>query len=229
MRTQSHTFGRRNAPKTQNFADLRTLLRWDRSTRERGWFGSRPAHRFALVGRAERRSRYPRHSRRGFKLVETLVSMAILSIAAAGLVRLHSSIVRGIASSEDMSVAMDVAAQRLEELVPLGPTGIPNCVAATPPGCAAGGRQTLEIALTDVIWNGGTFNCSRWVDSADVPMVGGVAIPAGSRFRVDTQVQDHAGTQQNAGARVLTISVCWEDLDSQVRQVQNARLLVPGV
>lgn len=152
------------------------------------------------------RRRPPRPNARGFKLIEVMVSIGILGIAIAGLIRLHSALVRGVARSQMVSIALDVAAQRAEDLVTLGPTAAPACAGA--PGCQAAGMSAFAADLSPA----GSFPCTDRVDP----------------FRIDTVVTDHpSGFQPDA--RLVTVSVCWQDVGGAVRQVQTRRLLVPGV
>jgi len=52
-------------------------------------------------------------------------------------------------------------------------------------------------------------------------------IPAGSRFRVDTVVNNHPDLTQFPEGRLVTVSVCWLDIANDVRQVQLRRYVVP--
>ena len=147
--------------------------------------------------------------------------MAVLAVSATMLVQLHRSVIRGIARSDDVSIALDIASQRIEELNVQGADAAPACVGAAT--CLVDSDN-----FTGVLAPAGTFACTTFVDSAPVPMSNGTPQPVGTRFRVDTVVQNHPDITQLAGARLMTVSVCWRDIANNVRQVQSRRLLVPG-
>ena len=180
------------------------------------------------------RRRRPRPGSEGFKLLEVLVAMAVLMIASLGLLQLHGTIIRGIATSEDFSVALDVANQRLEELVIVGANELPVCAAGVNgAGCqfGVGSSQFQPPIATDA----SGYLCTRFIDSTEVIMANGSPIPATSnfdpanpvRFRVDTVVQDHPDPALFPEGRLVTVSVCWIDPANQVRQVQSRRYVVP--
>lgn len=176
---------------------------------------------------APRRLRVPSRGTRGFKLLEVLIAMAVLSISAAGLVKLHSTVVRNIARSEDISVAMDIASTRGDQLALLGTDGVPACGPGA--GCVAAGLggflpQLAGSALPD----GTPYSCTKFVDAADVHLANNTEQPAGTRYRVDASIDPHPDAVQ-PGAQIVTVSVCWMDLAQVVRQVQVKRVLVPGV
>jgi hypothetical protein len=179
------------------------------------------------------RTARPRRGRAGFKLIEVMVASAVLMIGSIGLLQLHGTIVRGIASSEDFSVALDVANQRLEELVIVGATALPVCTAGlNGPGCqpSIGAVQaTTNVYTPPIADDPSGYACTRFVDSTEVIMatVPPTPVPAGSRFRVDTVVQAHPDPGLFPDGRLVTVSVCWFDLSNQVRQVQSRRYVVP--
>ena len=174
------------------------------------------------------RTRGPRPGSEGFKLLEVLVSMAILMIASVAIVRLHGTIIRGIASSEDASMALDIATQRLDDLSIIGATSLPVfTVGVNGAGCQVGigsDQYSAELAADP-----GGYPCTRRVDSAQVIMANGNEVPDGTRFRVDTAVEAHPDIGQFPEGRIVTVSVCWEDIAADIRQVQVRRYVVPEV
>ena len=159
-------------------------------------------------------------------MIEALIGMAVLSISATGLIKMHSTVVRNIATSEDISVALDIASTRADQIALMGAENAPACVGVV--GCQNGGATDF---LTDLLPAGG-YQCTKWVNSADVPEGGNTIIAGGtqatSRYRVDAVVAAHPDAVQPQ-ASVASISVCWQDVTGQVRQVQLSRVLVPGI
>lgn len=160
--------------------------------------------------------------------------MAVLMIASLGLLQLHGTIIRGIATSEDFSVALDVANQRLDELAIVGTAGLPVCTAGVNgPGCQFGvGSNQYQPQIINAPTG---YLCTRFVDSAEVIMANGAPVPSTAnfdpnnpaRFRVDTVVQAHPDPALFPEARLVTVSVCWTDPSNQVRQIQSRRYVVP--
>ena len=52
---------------------------------------------------------------------------------------------------------------------------------------------------------------------------------ASGRFRVDTSIDVPTGSAQQAGALVVTVSVCWSEDGRTIRQLALERMLVPEV
>ena len=174
--------------------------------------------------------RRPRAGSEGFKLIEVLVAMAVLMIASMGILRLHGTIIKGIAASEDFSVALDVAGQRLEDLVMVGAENLPVCPVPGPgPGC----RATMTAFQPELGASTNGYACTRYVDSPELLMANGAFVPQGtadnSRYRVDTSIEGHPDTTLFPEGRLVTVSVCWLDPANQIRQVQARRYVVPGV
>jgi len=155
--------------------------------------------------------------------VELAVATGILGVGLFGLTQLHGSAIGGVARSEGIAGANEVAAQRAELLSTLDADDVAACTGAV--GCMQLGGGAFLPRLASA----GGFPCTRWVDGADVPDPGGMLSAEGVRFRVDTVVADHPDPARQPRARLLTVSVCWQDKHGTVRQVQTQRLLVPGV
>jgi type II secretory pathway pseudopilin PulG len=161
---------------------------------------------------------------RGFKILEVLIGLAVLTISATGLAYLHTSVASGLESSSDISAALDIATQQIEELAALGANPLPSCVRVgpSPPRCALN-RRNFETALSSP--------CTINVSGPDVPFAGsGSYQPAGrTRYRVDSVVWEHDDPTAQVGGFILSVSVCWEDIKGNVHQVQARRMLVTGV
>ncbi len=152
-----------------------------------------------------------------------MIVLGLLGISAGVLVELHGSVVRGIEQSEDISVALTIANQKAEEVATMGFEAAPGCR-----GPAAGCRvdnNTIDPNVIPPDPNG--FACTRQVESADIPAANMGPGPVGGQYRVDTTVDPHPDPNQ-PNAQVVTISVCWQLLNGQVRQVQAQRMVVSG-
>lgn len=166
--------------------------------------------------------RRPNRRCAGFSLVEIAVASGVLGIGLVGLVQLHTSATRGVVLGESLSRAGEVASQRAEFLATMDPGDLPGCQG--PPRCMEG----AGAAFTQPLGPAGAFECTRWVDKADVPRSDGSQAQEGLRYRVDTVVSGHPDFARQRKAQLLTVSVCWADRSGRVRQVQTRRLLVPG-
>lgn len=142
--------------------------------------------------------------------------MAVLGITAAGLMSLHVGAVRGIAESGSISLAMDLANQRVEELSTEGDVALAarGCPAALV-GCGLD-RPNPEAAMAA---------CSGRAGAGTVPDAANVPSNTGNKYRFDTQVTPLAGAQ--AGGQLVTVSVCWREVSGVVRRVQSRRIVAP--
>ena len=125
-------------------------------------------------------------------------------------------------------MALDVAGQRLEDLVMAGAENLPVCPAPGPgPGCRATmtafqpelehrqmGKLVLDMSILQSL-DGKRHSSLRPADN--------------SRYRVDTSIEGHPDTTLFPEGRLVTVSVCWLDPANQIRQVQARRYVVPGV
>ena len=156
-------------------------------------------------------------------MIELVFAAGILGVGLAGLVHLHRNAVTGVARSDTIALATEIAHQRSEFLATMHSDDVPGC--SGPVRCRTPGGQAFEAPLSAV----GGFECTRWVDGADVPEANGVTSAQGVRFRVDTVVGSHPDPLRQSSARFVTVSVCWVDRIAQVHQIQTRKLVIPGV
>lgn len=172
------------------------------------------------VGRRRRRASA------GFSIVEALIAAVVLGVGLMGIVRLHQSALRGLASSSAASYAMDIATQRAEFLAAMPAASLPACAYATwadPHGCRG---ATDQFSAPKGI-------CSRWVSDGYVPMPDGTfpaafsaateaaAAAATLPYRMDEWI---APSPNRPNTRVIEVYVCWRDEAGQIRQVMTSRM-----
>ncbi|MBK6684041.1 MAG: prepilin-type N-terminal cleavage/methylation domain-containing protein [Deltaproteobacteria bacterium] len=162
----------------------------------------------------------PRSGRRGLTLVESMITAVVLGIGVMGLVSLYGTAGRGVTVSRDQTSALELARQRLERLSTASVDDLPAC--GGPPSC----RQNLST-FANPKGAVGTYPCTQFVDGMDgtAPAVG----QASGRFRIDTSIDVPSGSAQQAGALVVTVSVCWSEDGRTIRQLALERMLVPEV
>jgi Tfp pilus assembly protein PilV len=160
----------------------------------------------------------------GFKILEAMISVALLAVGALGLAELHTMAIGGMYAGGRQSVALDIAQQLADQMQGRGAAAAPNCGGSV--GCVTGaGQRTFNAPLS--VANG--FPCTQYVTTPDPstnPTVVGAA--SNATYRVDTLITQHGAASQT-GSKVVTVSVCWQDLSGVIQQVQSTRLLVPGV
>lgn len=155
-----------------------------------------------------------RTRRRGFSLLEVMIAAAILGIGVLAGVRLYTAGVEGSSWTRSRSIATNIAIQRLEQLGAQGVDLLPaGC--SGPVGCKAT-QQTFASAVP----------CSRRVNGMNSDVT--VSVPNG-KYRVDTVIEPHPDGARQPGARVVTVSVCWQDPDRTVHEAQLDRLFVPNI
>ena len=149
-----------------------------------------------------------------------MVSSLVLGVAILGLTSSYTSTETGMTTSRSRTAANELALQRLEMLATQPADQLPAC----------GGPAVCQrnFAFTDPLPAAGTFQCTQYVDDADVldPSQAGAET---FRYRVDTAVEDHPDELRQPGARIVTVSVCWADRAGRVSQVNARRTIVPGV
>lgn len=161
-----------------------------------------------------------RSSRAGFSLIEALVASAVLGVAVTCLTQMYTTSVRGYVSSQRLQEAVEIAAQRAEQLATMAAEDVPACTGT--PSCRADGT-TMASELSPA--NG--YSCTTRLDAPAVVGPGSTGA-TGSRYRVDTVVDSHPDVSRQPDARLVTVSVCWLDSAGFVHQVQTQRLMVPG-
>ncbi|MGF1511893.1 MAG: prepilin-type N-terminal cleavage/methylation domain-containing protein [Myxococcota bacterium] len=161
-----------------------------------------------------------RANRRGFSLVEVMVSSLLLGLGVAALVELFTSSSSGLRISRNRSVATQLALQRLEQLAAFGIDGLPGC------GFGTGCREGITTLAAPQSAAAG-FDCTQLV--SDTGFSGEQAGDQNGRFRVDVSEVPHPDPNQIPGATLLRVSVCWSDRGNTIQQVQLERLVVPEV
>jgi prepilin-type N-terminal cleavage/methylation domain-containing protein len=160
--------------------------------------------------------------RRGFSLIEVMISGAVLSIGLLGVVELHRSSVRGLARGRAITVAGQIVAQRAEQLAGPAPDALtlPACPRA---GGVLGCRLSSSAFAT-------SKTCTAWLLDSDVPSATGVDVPSTPDvgYRRDVVIEAHPDTTNHQGSFLATISVCWLDTQGKVQELQAQKLLVPG-
>jgi prepilin-type N-terminal cleavage/methylation domain-containing protein len=170
--------------------------------------------------RVQRRQR----GRRGFSLIEVMISAGVLGIGLAGVIQLHVSSVRGLASGRSISLAGEIASQRVEFI------GGRDIDVASLPTCPRGASGVVDCRA-----NKGNFTatktCSTWLAESDVPTPAGLEIPSEPNvgYRRDLVIEAHPDTLNHNGSFLAIVSVCWRDSSGNVQQIQSQRLLIPGI
>lgn len=160
--------------------------------------------------------------RRGFSIVEVMITSGVLGIGLAGLIRIHHSSVQGQSQSNGIAIGTRAAAQVIEQLSTQPVDELPACSGT--PGCRAN-----SSAFTGELSTAGSYPCTNWVANGGVTSVRTSASEEKNTFRVDTVVQDHPDGNNQPDAKLITVSVCWMDNTGVVREVQERRLVVPGI
>lgn len=158
-------------------------------------------------------------SRRGFSLIEVMVSSLVLGVAVLGLTSTYTSSQTGMVASRSRTTAAELARQRLELLATQDATQLPAC--AGPLTCQQDGAMGPALAPS------GAFRCTQYVD--DMAVLDPADPAASGRYRVDTIVEEHPDALRQPDARLVTVNVCWLDRTGRVHEVQARRTIVPGV
>lgn len=186
-------------------------------------------------GRVDKRAR-----RRGFSLLEALVSAAVLGFALLGLVQMHTSSIRGTAKAEDIGRAAEIARQIADRLAaqPLDAmtADLPNCGSPAAPlgarplsGCRATEQPgptmlPLRVPCSRLIPEDAIADVANGV--IDIPNVDPSEDAAAGAYRVDTLLSQHP----NGGPGVIQLHVwvCWRDPSGNVSEVHTSRTRVEG-
>ncbi|MEM7675066.1 MAG: prepilin-type N-terminal cleavage/methylation domain-containing protein [Myxococcota bacterium] len=163
--------------------------------------------------------RHRRHQR-GLTLIEVMLTAAVLGVGIVALVATYNRAQVGVRSSRFKMSALRIAQQRLEHLATMPIERLASCAGPI------GGCRRDRAAMAPVLGNVGNYRCTQNVDGMGFhdPMA-----TANGQFRIDTSVQPHPDPRQQAGAVVVTVSVCWTDQPGLVEQVQVQRMVVPEV
>jgi prepilin-type N-terminal cleavage/methylation domain-containing protein len=165
---------------------------------------------------------------RGMTLVETMVAAAVLSVGVMSLGNLFFFAEEGIAIGKKFASASELARQRVEWLAAQPVTQLPQCL--TTSGC----RQS-RTAYAPMKSAAGAYECSELIDgmstltpdqtsASPAANQNGTVVP---QYRIDTIVEPHGDPSQQLGAQLVSVGVCWTDMDGQVHEVRAERLLVP--
>jgi prepilin-type N-terminal cleavage/methylation domain-containing protein len=180
-----------------------------------------------------------RRSRKGFSIMEVMIATAVLGIAMAGLVKLHSAAIRGTKTTRDLSIAEDIAKQIADEMAARDGATLPSTItAATHPcsgvigGCKGG---TGGVTRTFAAEKPGT--CTAWFDAAGTarrldgsmdkgapPRTEADALAAGAHYRVDRVVRMHPDPASRS--TLIEVFVCWRDQGEIVRQAHTRRVVI---
>lgn len=166
------------------------------------------------------RRRFTQRLCAGFSLVEVMVAAGILTIGVAALLRLFTSTQTSTKWNRDAAVAAAMGQQRIEFLTAQADDTLPTCTGTV--GC----KESLSAFAAALDPDGSGYPCTEFVDgpSAETPTGG----TANLRYRVDTIVEAHPDATRLPSARIVTISVCWQDNGQVVREFQAQRIVVPG-
>lgn len=157
-------------------------------------------------------------SRRGFTLIEVMITSVILGVGVMGLVGLYTSSARGVGGSRVHTTATQVALQRLEQIAGSA-DALPACDG--PIGCRAS-RSELAPPLGGSRTGG--FDCTQYTNGMGESAV---AAAGTGRYRIDTVVEPHPSTSQDDEGRFVSVSVCWVGDGNVVEQVLAQRFVLP--
>jgi hypothetical protein len=146
-----------------------------------------------------------------------MVSSGLVGVGMLGVLNLTFVSQSGAVSSRSISTAKELAAQRLESLSTMAADRLPACAGAV--GCRAS-ATTARTPLAPVAG----FQCTQQVPGMELVDPSAAAV---GTFRVDTVVAVHPGAQQQVGARLVTVSVCWTDEDGRVQELRAQKMMVP--
>jgi prepilin-type N-terminal cleavage/methylation domain-containing protein len=142
-----------------------------------------------------------RRRRRGFTLIEVMISAALLGFGVLAGVRLFGSSTKGTAYVRDRAIATTLVVEQMERMGTQGMERLPSC-----PGLA-GCRASTTLLAPPVA-------CSALIEN---------------KFRVDTVINEHPDKDRQRNARIATVSSCWTDVHGVVHEAQLERLFVPEI
>lgn len=163
-----------------------------------------------------RRMRSKGSRTQGFSLIETMVSALVMAIGVLGATGIYTATAAARADSRALTMAKGVIDQRVEWLVATGYQDYSGCTG--PAGC----KTDATTLATDLAAAGGT-DCTQYV--ADDTLVTPTSNTPGAYFRVDTVIEEPADLTRFPGVRDAVVSVCWQEADGSVHQLQMRRLI----
>lgn len=176
--------------------------------------------------------------------MEVMIATAVLGIAMAALVKLHTAAIRGTKTTRDLSIAQDIARQVADEISARDPSTLPSSLfplitdpcSAPPPIGQDGGCKGNAGGFTRDFAPQKAGNCTAWfsetgpsrlrsggLDGGNPPNDEAGALAIGARYRVDRIVRPHP----DGGGRstVVDVFVCWRDQGNIVRQTHTRRVV----
>jgi hypothetical protein len=177
-----------------------------------------------------------------------MVAAGVLGVALLGLVRLHTSAMRGTVQADSIGRGAEVARQLADMVASTSMTRLPAWLAACGPGAAAplpanfgcrtqiGGDRVLGQGFAAM--KGG---CTFFMQGAAVPssvdpnvapsLATGdnraATAPLSGEFRVDVALSAHPNPASYPNTAVVTVWVCWMDSEGgAVREVETRRVIL---
>lgn len=150
-----------------------------------------------------------------------MVSAALVGVGVISLANMMFFAEEGLAVSRHQASALELARTRVEWLATQPTDQVPQCVVVA--GCRVDAETYAAVKPP-----AGGYACSEMLESMSSQAPGTSPLTTGA-YRVDTVVQPHPDPDQQAGAFLLSVDVCWTDQDGRVHEVQAQRLLVPEV
>jgi hypothetical protein len=177
-----------------------------------------------------------------------MIAAGVLGIALIGLVRLHTSAVRGTVQADSLGRGVEVARQLADTVATTSLAAAPAWLTACQPGRGAPLPQNsgCRTSAAGVRASGDGFavhkgGCTFFSRGAAVPMPGdannvpsvetgatrGLPAPQSGEFRIDVAYSAHPDPVAYPDAAVVTVWVCWLDGDSgSIREVETRRVLL---
>ena len=135
-----------------------------------------------------------KHGQKGFTIIEVMVAVAILSIGLLGITSMQMSAIRGNKLSDDITCALTLAEDKMEELL---------------------GLDYNNAALEDVVANNNSFlsrTASGWIDHQELNIDETGKINAGHFTRV-WNIADNTPIINN---KTINVIVLWGNGEHQV-------------
>jgi prepilin-type N-terminal cleavage/methylation domain-containing protein len=156
-------------------------------------------------------------ARRGFSIVEVMLSVGLLGVGIAAAVRLFHEAQNRTSWTTQRTTGMQLALERLEYL---GTRDLSNLPACTGPLACRASATTMQAALSPAASG---YQCTQYTSGQTI--LDPYSATSLASYRIDTVVQPHPDVTRESNAQVVTVSVCWTDQSGQVQQAQGRRLL----